>query len=101
MKFDDFISTAKVLGKGREVWLTNETFNELDKAKFVLNRNDNLIICSGDIEIEISIKAELDSKCLTSVARIERVSEVFPSTRMLKGDIYISPKTSQKFSIIL
>ena len=101
MKFDGLISTIKMLGKEREIWLTNETFNELGKQKIRLSRKDNLIIYSDDIEIEISLKGELVSNCSTSFARIERVSEVFPNTRLIKGDIYISPKISQKLSLIL
>lgn len=101
MKFDDLVSTTKTIGKDRQVWLTNETFNKLSKEKFRLNRKSNLIIYSDNIEIEISIEGKLSSNCLTSFARIERVSEVFPSTQLIKGDIYISPKISQKLSLIL
>ena len=101
MKFDGLISTIRMLGKGREVWLTNETFNELSKQKVRLNRKNNLIICSDEIEMEISLEGQLISNCTTSFARVERVSEVFPNTRLIKGDIYISPKTSQKLSLIL
>lgn len=101
MRFDGLISTIKMVGNGREVWLTNDTFNELGKQAIRLNRKDNLIIYSGDIEIEISLEGKLVSNCSTSFARVERVSEVFPNTRLIKRDIYTSPKKSQKLSLIL
>lgn len=94
MSFDSLIATIKMIGPGRQLWLTNETFNELGKQRVRLNRKDNLIVCSDNIEIEISLKDELVSNCITSFAKIERVSEVL-------GDIYISPKTSEKLSLIL
>lgn len=101
MKFDNLIATIKAIGKDLQVWLTNETFNEFAKAKFRLNRKGNLIIYTDSIEIEISIEEKLSSNCVTSFARIERISEVFPNTQLLKGDIYISPNESQKSSLIL
>lgn len=101
MNFDNLISTVRMLGQEKKIWLTNETFNELGKQKFRVNRKDNLIIYSDDIEIEISVKEELKSNCLTSFAKVERVSEVFQSTQLIKENIYISTKTSQKLSVIL
>ena len=101
MNFDNLISTVRMIGQEKKIWLTSETFNQLGKQKFRVNRKDNLIIYSDDIEIEISVKEELKSNCLTSFAKVERVSEVFPSTQLIKENIYISTKTSQKLSVIL
>ena len=81
MRFDNLISKVKMLGKEREVWLTNETFNRLAKQKIRLNRKGNLIIYSENFEIEISIEEEFVSNGLTSFARVERVTEVFPATQ--------------------
>ena len=101
MKFGDLVSTVKTLGNEREVWLTNETFNELGKEKIRLSRKGNLIICSNNVEMEISLEGELVSNCATSFARIERVSEMYPATLLVKESVYFSPKDSQKLSIIL
>lgn len=101
MNFDNLIAIVRMIGNDREVWLTNKTLNELSKLNFRLNRRNNLIIYSDETEIEISIERQFEANHFTSFARIERVSEMFKYTQLLKGELYISPKESQKQSIIL
>lgn len=101
MNFDNLISMVRMLGEERAVWLTDSTFNQLRKLNFRANKKNNFIISSDDIELEISVEGRLESECVTSFVKVERMSEVFPGTQLIKGDIYISPKISQKLSIIL
>ena len=100
MKFESVISNATRLGENRQIWLTTETFNKLHSKKFRLNRKDNIVISSDDIEIEISINEELGSKPVKSFARIERISEIYANTKLIKADIYVSPKTDSELKFI-
>lgn len=101
MNFDNLVLMVRSLREEFQVWLTIETFNQLSKQKFRVNRKDNLIVYSDDIEIEISIKEELSSSCSAPFAKVERVSEVFWSTQLIKEDIYNLAKTSQNLIAIL
>ena len=101
MKIQDLVETVKMLGNDRQLWMTNDSFNKLAEANFRLNRKNNLVFTSEEFELEITIKEEFASKCAISFARIERISEFFTGTQLRKGEIYISPKTSLKSSVIL
>ena len=101
MTFDDLIATVRMIENEREVWLINKTFNGLSNQNFRLNRKNNLIIYSDEFQIEISIEEKFEANCLTSFAKIEKVTEIFRDTLLVKGELYTSPKKSQKPSIIL
>ena len=101
MNFDNLVSMIRGLREEFQIWLTIETFNQLGKQKIRVNRKDNLIVYSDDIEIEISIKEELNSNCSIPFAKVERVSEVFWCTQLIKENIYNSAKTSQNLIAIL
>ena len=100
MKFKSVISNATRLGENRQIWLTTETFNKLPSKKIRLNRKDNIVISSDDIEIEISINEKLGSKPVKSFARIERISEIYANTKLIKADVYVSPKTDSELKFI-
>jgi hypothetical protein len=101
MTFDDLIAIVRMIENEREVWLINKTFNGLSNQNFRLNRKNNLIIYSDEFQIEISIEEKFEANCLTSFAKIEKITEMFTDTPLVKRELYTSPGKSQKPSIIL
>ena len=103
MKFDDFIKNASIIGKGEEIWLTNETFNELTKQaeKIRLNENGDIELYFDRIKVQISIINKLYAEGNTYFAEVKGILKCLPYTNIKKEDMFLSPKKQPKGARIL
>jgi len=92
MNFEEVVRMAKMAGSEKQLSLTTETFNNLSEATFRVNNKDNIVVGSNNFDVEISMKEELTSNCGTFCAKIERISEVFPMTKLIRKDVYVKPE---------
>lgn len=103
MELKNFIETAKTIEEGKEIWLSDKTFNDLvgETEEIRINEAGYLELRHGKIRIQISMKGKLCSETDgTSYAEVISIAEHASYTGFKAKDIFLRPKKAKAAKIL-
>lgn len=105
MELKDFIAAAKTTEEGKEIWLSNKTFNELtsEAEKIRINEAGYLELRYTNVVVQVSMESKLswDNGRGVSYVEVVSITEHANYTGLKVKDIFMRPTKNVKCANIL